>query len=193
MSARLAAVVLCLFALSDAAFAQDKGPTAGVEIGFSSSRISPDLPGQDISRGGGLLAGGWIGFQPWVPVGIQIELLYAQKHSQIAGGNSLSLDYIEIPMLARLKLFKSIYVLEGIALGFPVSAKTTTAAGAETDTKSKVTNPDIGMIIAGGVPIAKKVNLEFRYEGGFKKISNVDTDPSQRNRSLSGVLSIRLE
>ena len=191
---RLGAVALCLFGLSAApAVAQSKGPTGGGEIGFSMSRISPDVPGTDISRGPGLLAGGWVAFQPWVPVGIQIELLYAQKHSHLNSTQDLSLDYVELPILARLKLFKSIYMLEGVAFDFPVSASVSSStSGTTTDIKNSIASPDIGMIIAGGVPLAKKVAVEFRYEGGFKKLSNVASAPVQRNRSLSGVLVFKL-
>jgi hypothetical protein len=187
--ARLVAVALCLlgFAVSPA-LAQ--GTIGGVEAGFSMSRESPDIPGITIERGPGLLAGGWVAFQPWVPVGIQLEAIYAQKHMHLTSSSDLKIDYIEIPVLARLKLFKSIYMLEGIAIDFPVSAKV--SAATDTDIKSSITSPDLGMIIAGGIPLAPKVSIEFRYEGGFKKLSNVDSAPAEHMRSLSGVLRIKL-
>ena len=188
---RVVAVALCLVGLSHApALAQDVN--AGVEVGLSMSRESPDLPGLTITRGPGLLAGGWVQVQPWVPVGIQIEAVYAQKHMHLSSSSDLKLDYLEIPVLAKLKLFKSIYMLEGVAFGFPVSAKVSNATGGDTDIKSAITSPDIGMIIAGGVPVAPKVSLEFRYEGGFRKVSNVANADTQRLRSLSGILRIKL-
>jgi hypothetical protein len=189
---RVFGVVLCLTGLSVApAFAQ-KDTTAGVDLGFNMSRISPDASGQTITRGPGLLAGGWVAFQPWVPVGIQIELLYSQKHSHLSSTTDLSLDYLEIPVLAKLKLFKTIYMLEGVAFDFPVSAKTTTS-GTDKDIKSQVNNPDIGMIIAGGVPVSKQVALEFRYEGGFKQVDTSANAAVQRNRSLSGVVRVQFK
>jgi len=51
--ARVVAVALCLIGLSVApAFAQgapSQGPTGGVELGFSMSRVSPDADGQSIT------------------------------------------------------------------------------------------------------------------------------------------------
>jgi hypothetical protein len=189
--ARVVAVALCLVGLSHApAFAQDVN--AGVEVGLSMSRESPDVRGTAIERGPGLLAGAWVQVQPWVPVGIQIEAVYAQKHMHLNSSSDLKLDYLEIPVLAKLKLFKGIYMLEGVAFAFPVSAKVTHATGDDTDIKSSITSPDLGMVIAGGVPLAPKVSVEFRYEGGFRKVSNVDAADTQRLRSLSGIVRIKL-
>lgn len=187
---RVAAVALCVLGMSVApAFAQS--PAAGVEVGLSMSRVSPDPAGQSFSRGPGALVGGWFTVQPWVPVGIQIEAVYAQKHTHLNSNQDLKLDYFEVPVLAKLKLFKSIYMLEGVAFGFPVSAKVANGS-TDTDIKSTVNSPDIGMIIAGGVPVSPKVSLEFRYEGGFKKISTVTNADVERNRSLSGIIRIKL-
>lgn len=188
--AKVMAVAACLLGLTGApALAQIK---AGVEAGVSFSRVSPDAAGQSISRGPGALVGGWVSFQPWLPVGIQIEAVYAQKRSHLTSSTDLKLDYFEIPILARLKLFKSIYMLEGIALGFPVSAKISPSSGTDTDIKNQITSPDIGMVIAGGVPLSPKVAIEFRYEGGFKNVNSSANAPVQRNRSLSGIIRITM-
>ena len=187
---RAFAVVLCLLGPSTVS-ALAQGTTAGMEVGLSMSRVSPDAAGQSISRGPGVLAGAWVAFQPWAPVGIQLEAVYAQKHSHLTSSSDLKLDYLEIPILAKLKLFKSIYMLEGVALGFPVSGKVTTGSS-DVDIKSNLASPDIGMIIAGGVPVAPKVSLEFRYEGGFRKIFDSTNAAIQRNRSLSGIARIRI-
>lgn len=187
---RFFALAFCLLGLSVApSFAQ--GPKGGLEVGFSMSRVSPDAAGQSISRGPGLLAGAWFLVQPWTPVGIQVEGVYAQKRSHLSSTSDLTLDYIEVPLLARLKLFKSIYMLEGIALGFPVRGKISTG-GSDQDIKDQVTSPDIGMVIGGGIPLTPKVGIEFRYEGGFKRISTAADAAIQRNRSLSGIVRITL-
>jgi hypothetical protein len=188
MTSRAAGLAFILFGLAvSPAFAQ--GVNAGVEAGLSMSRVSPDLPGQTITRGPGLLAGAWISFQPWVPVGIEIELVYAQKRSHLSSSSDLKLDYLEVPILAKLKLFRSIYMLEGIAFDFPLSAKVS-GSGGDTDIKSSITSPDIGMIIAGGIPLSRHVSVEFRYEGGFKNFSSAADAPAQRNRSLTGIVRI---
>jgi hypothetical protein len=191
LASAIAAALGLIGVCNTSAFAQARAVNAGVQAGLSMSRESPDLPGQTITRGAGLLAGGWVQVQPWVPVGIQVEVVYAQKHMHLTSSSDLKLDYLEVPILAKLKLFKSIYMLEGIAFGFPVSAKLSPASGSDTDVKDAITSPDIGMVIAGGIPIARKVSVEFRYEGGFKNVSNVPT-AIQRNRSLSGIVRIAM-
>ncbi len=50
-------------------------------------------------------------------------MIYAQKHSHLTGSSDLKLDYLEIPSAAKQKLFKGIYLLEGVAFGFPVSGR----------------------------------------------------------------------
>ena len=82
-------------------------------------------------------------------------------------------------------------MLEGVAFGFPVTAAIASPSG-DTDIKNTTRSPDIGLVIAGGLPVTKRVSVEFRYEGGFTQISTDTTGPVQRNRSLSGILRIRL-
>ena len=100
-----------------------------------------------------------------------------------------------MPVLAKLKLFKSIYMLEGVAFGFPGQREGDDSVGRPTRTSStQVNNPDIGHDHrACGVP-CEQVALEFRYEGGFKQVDKRSADaPVQRNRSLSGVVRIQFQ
>src|ERR1700750_115352 len=141
-----AAVAGCMLSLSSSpALAQS--PAWGVEGGVSMSRVIPE--GDSITRAPGIIAGAWFSVQPWAPIGIQVEGVYAQRHTHLGNDNDLKLDYLEIPILAKLKLFKSIYMLEGVAFGFPVSAKITSPSGT-TDIKDTTRTPDIGLVIAGG-------------------------------------------
>lgn len=184
--ARRLAAGLCLLGLA-AAPARAQGPTAGVEAGVSFSRISPALDGQSVSMKPGLLAGVYAVVPLLKTVGIQLELVYAQKNSQLttAGRTSdLKLDYVEIPVLAKLPIFKGIYILEGASFDIPVRGRTQASGGAEVDIKSQLTNPDVGMVIAGGVPI-QNFAIEGRYEGGFRKINNTAGAAIQRHRSFS--------
>ena len=181
--ARILATGLFQIALSVVpALAQ--APAVGLEGGMSMSRVSPDAAGQSISRGPGLLAGAYVLVPVFKTVGIQLEAVYAQKNSHLTSTTDLKLDYIEVPILAKLKLIKSAYMLEGVALGFPVRARIQPSTGAETDIKSQVTSPDVAIVIGGGVPI-QNFAIEGRYEGGFSNFSNVADAAAQRNRSLS--------
>jgi hypothetical protein len=162
-----------------------------VEAGVSFSRISPPAAGESNSMSPGLLAGVYF-LVPWFStIAIQPEIVYAQKYSRLTRttGSTVQttdvrLDYVEIPILAKLALIKGSYMLEGLAFGLPIRAKIRPATGAEQDIKSHVTSPDIGLVIGGGVPI-HKVAIEGRYEGGFRKVDTAAGASIQRNRSFS--------
>jgi outer membrane protein with beta-barrel domain len=174
-----------------AAPALAQGPTGGFEIGASLSRVSPDAAGQSITRAPSLLAGVYVLLPLFTMVGVQTELVYAQKYTHLTGTTDLRLDYVEIPILAKLRLIRSAYMLEGLAAGFPVRARVRQASGAEQDIKSDVTSPDVGLVIGGGVPI-RKLAIEGRYEGGFRNFNRAAGAAPQRNRSFSLILRLRL-
>lgn len=166
-------------------------PTGGFELGLNMSNVSPEAPGQSISRGPGLLAGAYVVSQVFTAVGIQVELLYAQKHTHLSSTSDMKIDEIEIPILAKLKLFKGIYMLEGAAISFPVRAHIQASSGADQDITSQVTSPDVGMIISGGFPF-QKAAIEGRYEGGFRNVISTTDAAIQRSRTLSILVRFHL-
>lgn len=184
------AVVMGMLGLS-AASARAETFSGGIEVGAGASRISPTPQGQSVSFSAGLLAGVYASYQLFRPIGIQIEAVYVQKHSNVTAGTAeskLNLDYFEIPILAKLSLFKGIYILEGIAFGFPVKAAVKTSSGVETDITDTTTTPDLGLIIGVVFP-AGKLGLEGRYESGFKTIDSTGVS-AVRNRSLIFVVRV---
>jgi hypothetical protein len=166
------------------ALAQQQAVSAGVEVGVNESRISPDLSGQSISRGPGVYVGGYVLIPAFPVVGIQIEGVYSQKKTHLSSAQDLELDYFEVPVLAKLSLFKGLYMLEGVAFDFPVSAHLEPTNGAQTDIKSQVTNPDVGLVIAVAYPI-DRVHVEGRYEGGFRSVNSTVGAAGQRSRTFT--------
>lgn len=161
-----------------------QGLVAGVEAGANLSRVSPDASGQSISMSPGFFAGAYVDI-PFVTFArIQIEGLYAQKNTALGNSTDLKLDYIEIPVLAKLKIIKGFYMLEGIGIGIPVRARVQPSSGAERDISNEVTTPDLSLIISGGMPVSSSVAIEGRYDGGFKNV-NATVGETQRNRSWS--------
>jgi hypothetical protein len=181
--AKVIAVGLVLLGLS-VVRTSAQGIAGGVEAGVNLSRVSPDAAGQSISFSPGFLAGAWINIPFVTLASLQIEGLYVQKNTALGGATDLKLDYIEIPVLAKLKLFKGIYMLEGIGIGIPVRARVQPSSGAERDISSQVTTPDVGLIIAGDVPVSGGAAIELRYDGGFRNV-NATAGATQRNRSWS--------
>jgi hypothetical protein len=166
-------------------------PSGGFELGLNMSNVSPAEPGQSISRGPGLLAGAYVVSQVFTAVGIQVELLYSQKHTHLSSTSDMNIDEIEVPILAKLKLFKGIYMLEGAAVSFPVRARIQPSSGAEQDIKGQVTSPDVGIVISGGYPF-QKAAIEGRYEGGFRNVISTAGAAAQRSRTLSILVRFHL-
>jgi hypothetical protein len=183
---RIARVVTAGFLLMglSAVPALAQGPAAGLEAGIGLSRVSPDAAGESISRGPGLLAGAYVQLPVFSTVGLQVELVYVQKNTHLTSTTDLKLDYVEVPILAKLKLVKAIYLVEGVALGFPVRARRSHSSGSDEDIKDEITSPEIGMVIGGGIPI-RRFAIEFRYEGGFRIVETLAGEPIQRSRTLS--------
>jgi hypothetical protein len=191
---RLLITSVCLIGMFVAPAAAADPPVFGVEAGVSFSRVSPDAAGTTATRGAGALAGVYVFFPRAITstIGLQIEAIYNQKNTEItAAGKTIdqNLDYFAIPILAKLPLFKGIYMLEGASFDFPVRAKLQPSSGSSTDIKDQVTNPDVAMIIGAGIPV-QRAGLEFRYEGGFRNVSNVAGAGVQRNRSLTGMFRV---
>ena len=168
-----------------------QGFKRGFEVGAGMSTTSPTPAGETNSYGPGLLAGLYGSVQLFKPVGVQFEAIYVQKHSKATAKgveSEVRLDYFEIPILAKLSLFKGLYILEGIEFGFPVKANVRAPSGADTNIKDTTTNPDIGLIIGVVVP-AGRIGLEGRYESGFKTIDSTGV-AVVRNRSLFFVVRV---
>ncbi len=182
---RSTGVTVALLALSaPPAVAQPQAVSLGVEVGVNASRISPDLNGQSISRGAGMFIGGYVLIPAFSEVGIQIESAYSQKRTHLTSAQDLVLNYFEVPVLAKLPLFKGLYLLPGLAFAFPVTAHLEPTGGAPTDVKSQVTNPDIGLVVAVAYPI-ERVHVEGRYDGGFRNINSTAGAPTQRSRTFT--------
>lgn len=183
--------VVCLAALGAAPARAQQRASGGAQIGGSMSRITPAVTDQSVSMRPGLLVGVY-GVVPFLStVSIQTELVYAQKYSRLAQtiGSTvqtadLRLEYVEIPLLAKLALFRGSYILEGVSIGFPIRAKLKSASGGDEDIKNQTTSPDVGIVIGGGVPI-QRIAIEGRYDGGLRKIDKTAGAAVQRNRSFS--------
>jgi hypothetical protein len=178
--------VILVFVLWTArlAHAQQPSVTAGVEVGVNTSRISPDVGDESISRGFGLFVGGYVLIPAFQSVGIQLEGIYTQKRTHLGNSQDLVLDYLEVPVLAKLPLFKGLYIVHGLAFDFPVSAHLEPTASAAIDIKSQVTSPDVGLVIGVAYPV-DRVHIEGRFEGGFRSVYSTADAPTQRSRTFT--------
>lgn len=197
--ARLLAIGLCLVGLSVVPALAQGRPTGGVLAGAGVSKVSPAGPNQSVDTNPSFLVGAYAVFPLTKTISFMPEVVYTRKGGQLstqAGSTNvvtdLNLDYIEIPLLAKMGLFKSIYMTEGVALGFPIRAQIQPATGSATDVKSQVTSPDVATVLGGGVPIGRRAGIEFRYTGGIRRINTTTGAAVQRNRSYVGIVRVRI-
>lgn len=173
---------LCLLALSaPPARAQSTKFEGGIEAAVDISKLSPK-PQSTSGTGTGVMFGVYAIVPFLNAVAIQPELVYIQKRSSLTSTTDENLDYIEIPILARMRLFRAIYMTEGVAFGFPIKAELVPSSGASTDIKSRTTSPDVGVVIGGGVPVGR-LGIEFRYEGGFRSVDSSAAATIARTRT----------
>lgn len=188
---RLAVLALILTVASAApARAQvSYGARAGVNVANVSFEADEDVPSSGRT---GLLAGffvtiplrGWLAVQP--------EAIYAVKGASldIAGFTSdYVVDYLEVPVLARLRLPRSVYVVAGPSMAFRLRARNRIAFGGSTeefDLDEEVESFDLGIV--GGVGLAAgRWVVDARYTHG---LSDIDTDTTDAVRIRNRVVSL---
>jgi hypothetical protein len=169
------------------------GLKAGVNFADLSFDSSEDVA---TSTRIGVLAGGfatvrlgWLALQP--------EAIYTIKGASLDIGDIDSefiVDYLEVPVLARLALPRALYVAAGPSVALRLRARSRTAFGGSTeeiDLDDEVERVDLGIVGAVGLELGRWA-IDGRYTHG---LSDSDTDTSDivsvRNRVFSLSLGIR--
>lgn len=182
-------IVACLFVAclwTSPARAEDAA--FGVAAGATMSMFPPPDTGETVKLSPGMT----IGFYGVIPilksVSLMPELVYVQKYSERTAPTSakLRVQYVELPLLAKLPLFWGIYIAEGIALGFPLEN-----SGLAPNLAS-VRSPDVAMVIGGGYSLKKSLAVEFRYETSLRQVSTAPDALAQRGRSYMAIAKVRL-
>jgi hypothetical protein len=185
------AVLALLFTLTCAA------PSAaqisyGAKVGVNFAEVSFDAD-EDVPTSGrkGLLAGlfvtiplGWLTVQP--------EAIYTVKGTSLDIGGVTSdyiVDYVEVPVLARLRLLRNGYAVAGPSMAFRVRARNRIAFGGSTeefDLDDVVESFDLGIVGGVGLDAGRWV-VDARYTHG---LSDIDTDSSDDVRMRNRVFSV---
>ena len=183
----LAAVIGVLGATE--ARAQDRG---GVRFGYNAATLSIDEQDIDPKTRHGFV----VGFFGVVPVNsmfaIQPEFLYSQQGTTIKDGSdeaTLKIDYINIPVLARIRLGAAspAHLLVGPSFGFRTRAESE-FDGETTDFKDELKGNDVGFVTGVEVNAGMFV-VDGRYTWGLMNIAK--SDPAAKNRVLSVSAGIR--
>ena len=133
-----------VFGLLGAATAAQAQPAVGVRVGFNSATVhSSDSSGTDFKMKPGLVAGVFVEVPVAPGFAFQPELLFSQEGAKIEDSGDTAkvhLNFVQIPLLAHIKLGKSpAALLVGPSIGVRASAKIKFDGGEE-DFKDQVKN-----------------------------------------------------
>ena len=196
----LTTVLLVVFCAAASARAQglEKGVRGGITYAKTSASGEGEAAGLDWQIRG--VFGGFVTwrFMSWLE--LQPEVLYVMKgaRSEDIVDTKLLLDYLEVPLLARVTRGRAggtrYYLAGGPSVGYLLRGKTRADFGGsieEIDIKDELEPVDVGLVITGGVEFGSIV-VDGRYTHG---LSNIDKESSEgqevRNRAVSVTVGIR--
>jgi hypothetical protein len=183
-----AALVLIVMFASSASAQITYGAKAGVNFA-NVSFADEDVPS---SSRIGLLAGafatvpltGWLSVQP--------EAIYTVKGASIDIFDIESdyiVDYLEVPVLARVPIQRRVYLAVGPSIAFRIRARSRTSfvgSTEEVNIADDVESLDIGVVGAAGLEMGRWV-FDGRYTHGF---SDTDADTSDNVKIRNRVFSV---
>lgn len=187
------AVLLC----GPAAWAQglDFGVKGGVNVATVDVSGDSDTPSFDPRIG--LVAGGFVRLPITTWLAVQGEGLYAEKGARFADSGvdaRLVLSYLEVPVLARIRLTRLFYANVGPSMGFLLQAKARTRFSGSTediDISDDVQSFDFGLAMGGGVEVGRVI-VDGRYTLGLRDADKDTTDTStMKNRTISFTAGFR--
>lgn len=156
--------------------------TWGLKVGVNvaNALLAPDLPaGSSKSARTGFIGGAFAEGRLSEGFSVQLEALYTQKGFEVSsasGAATYRLDYLELPLTARVTLGSGAfrpYLFAGPDVGFRLSAKVETAAGS-TDFGDATRTTDIALDLGAGVAYrtagGTKLLLEGRYSVGLVNV-----------------------
>jgi hypothetical protein len=182
--------MLLMAASAGSAYAQappDNTPRAGVEVGLNASYYAVTEGGESDMKAAPVV-GVFTVLRRGKMVMIQPEIQYSQRRTPITVEgieSDFAVDYLNLSLLVRMRLFKGLYVTEGPQFSVPVRAKR-----AGVDVKGN-TQPDISILIGLGRQVGR-MGFEARWDSGLKAIEKTPTHGvTKRNRSITGLAIIK--
>jgi opacity protein-like surface antigen len=180
----------------------------GLKGGINIANLSGD-EFEDFDTRTGLTVGAVLDINiPMLPIGIESGIYYTQKGVSFSESidffgemmdfkGKLKLDYIEVPVLAKISLGPpgplSPHLLVGPYVGFNLNAEFDISSNGESeseDISDDINSTDFGFLAGVGVDFnlgLTKLNIQARYTFGLNDISD---DIDSRHRVLSLVAGI---
>jgi hypothetical protein len=173
--------------------------SVGVKAGFSLADLSITDAGDTFepTNRTGLVAGVFVIVPTKALVAFQPEVLVSMqgaKVSDLANSGTIKLDYLQVPLLARIKPSKSpVGLLVGPSIGYRIRAKLTAdgLSSEEQDLDEQVKKSDLGFVAGAAIDFAHIV-IDARYIWGLTNINDDSTDTSKiKNRVAQITLGFR--
>ena len=189
----------CGVVLICASPARAQGLDVGVKGGVNVADVdlSADGDGPPFDSRIGLVAGGFVRMPIASWLAVQAEGLYAEKGARIEESGvtaKLILNYVEVPVLARVRLGRVFYATAGPSMAFLVQAKVRTrfsGATEDIDVSDEVQSFDFGLAMGGGVELGRLI-VDGRYTLGLRDTDKDTTDATTtKNRTISFTAGFR--
>ena len=197
------AIALCvgLWALPQPARA---GIQFGLKAGGNMARptgIDAQDPTATLKNKVGFNAGVFLAFNVGKVVTVQWEVLYTMKGAQYVAlddsyTDKLYADYIEVPLLLKLKLPLPIvqpFVFAGPSVGFKLKEKLQSNGENVPLDQALLKNNDYGAVFGAGLDLGRNFMVDVRYSLGMQKVIATiggDVQPDFRNGVWSASLGI---
>lgn len=178
--------------LACAVNAQAQGAAFGLKAGINVANLSVKDVGDtfDPSNRTGFLAGVFMRVPAGRSIAFQPEVLLSRQGAKFTDGidsAKINLDYLQIPLLARITPGGSpVGFVVGPSLGFRTAAKLVTPGIDDEDVADQIKRSDVGLV-AGITADVSRLVLDGRYTWG---LSNVGTDSSDTSRVRNRVVSL---
>ena len=177
-------LIMVIAVTTSSAFAQTQDDPKGGLILAAGPTYLTVPKGVSRSMGVGFTAGLFAVLPITKTYKLQPEIQWEHQQSKVLGTDR-KFDYLNIPILVRMSLFKGLYITEGPAFHIPVKA---TAAGVDVKDNTK-TNTSITI---GVGKRAGRVGIEGRWDSGLRRTQKTITtgDVATRPRSILAVVAI---
>ena len=171
--------------------AQDRG---GVRFGINAATLSTDEDGFDPKVRTGLVVGVFGVVPVTERVAFQPEVLFSQQGAKLEDGSdeaTLKLDFLQIPLLARIKLGDTpAHLLVGPSFGFRTKAEVD-FEGDTQDIKDDVESTDVGLVTGVAVNVGPAV-VDARYNWGLRNLDKTaDVGEKIKSRVFSFTVGLR--
>jgi len=167
---------------------------AGVRFGLKAGANVANVNGdalealQDWQSTVGFCGGIFLEFNLGKVLTIQPEVLYTMKGSETAEGGKLDLDYIEVPVLLKVRLpIASIhpFLIAGPAFGWNLKA---VVDGIEVEDWP---TSDYSAVFGAGLQLGRTLHLDVRYTMGLAKLEIPDLETIDlKNGVISATLGL---